>query len=366
MEQFSANNKLSKEDINFLYEKLWQDGLSEIMSEKKAKEIAMEFLIPDRIDSFAFASNYGTFLRKGFPSFELSLFPDQVKDFCTASINEASKPTNYIPSFPDWFITAYPDVFIWFSNEQHERVRNRENDEDIDDVIASLVCELFEINPEDEKLQTHDLYGSDNKWLPELLKNLVFSYKRKTGKKPETSIDETKNNSIKEIYENIDITVAMAESGTDNFTIIARKTTMYYLELTRNYKKRFKDEVYLLATAGVLDAQVYVFINKNIAISEIIELAEDAIANEDTPLTDFVVKLETKMFTIDTPELPPDVTEKSCQEAKPRIHKEIERIRKEYKRDSLIAKEVKAFMESANFKQVRSQVGVMEKKWWLL
>ncbi len=224
--------------------------------------------------------------------------------------------------------------------------------------MATLICDLFGINPEDKELERDDIYDSNEKWLPKWLKNLVSSYKRETGKKPETSVDETKNNVIKEIYENIDVVAAMAESGLDNFTIIARKTTMYYLELFKNYRQRFKSETYLLAASGVFDAQVYIFLNKNIEISEIVELAEKVVAGDNDPLTEFIVRLEAKMFTVDTPELSPEVVENTCQEEKARIHKEIQRVRKEYKHDPFIAKEVKAFMESPDFSEMCDQLGI--------
>ena len=50
------------------------------------------------------------------PSFEEAIFPNEVQEHSTSSITEASSPLNYIPSFPDWFIAAYPDVFLWFGD----------------------------------------------------------------------------------------------------------------------------------------------------------------------------------------------------------------------------------------------------------
>ena len=126
----------------------------------------------------------------------------------------------------------------------------------------------------------------------------------------------------------------------------------------KNYRQRFRNEACLLAAAGVFDAQVYIFMNKNIEISEIVELAEKVVADENDLLTEFIVRLEAKMFTVDTPELTQEIVENSCQEEKPRIHKEIQRVRKEYKREPFIAKEVQAFMESPNFSEMRDQLGI--------
>ena len=108
----------------------------------------------------------------------------------------------------------------------------------------------------------------------------------------------------------------------------------------------------------MFDAQVYIFMNKNIEISEIVELAEKIVADENDLLTEFIVRLEAKMFAVDTPELTQEMVENSCQEEKPRIHKEIQRVQKEYKRDPFIAKEVQAFMESPNFSEMRNQLGI--------
>ena len=60
----------AEDNVNFLYEKLWRDGLFDMVPE----DIATELLIPDRIDGFALAANYAKLLRKGMPSFEEAFF----------------------------------------------------------------------------------------------------------------------------------------------------------------------------------------------------------------------------------------------------------------------------------------------------
>jgi len=64
----------AEDNVNFLYEKLWRDGLFDMVPEATAKDIATELLIPDRIDGFALAANYAKLLRKGMPSFEEAFF----------------------------------------------------------------------------------------------------------------------------------------------------------------------------------------------------------------------------------------------------------------------------------------------------
>ncbi len=97
-------NSTEKDNVNVLYEKLWRDALCEIVPEAEAKEIAMELLIPDRIDILALGHNYAKFLRRGMPSVEEAFFPNEAQEHSTSSITEASEPFNYILSFPDWFI----------------------------------------------------------------------------------------------------------------------------------------------------------------------------------------------------------------------------------------------------------------------
>ena len=237
-------------------------------------------------------------------------------------------------------------------------MKDRKADEDWDEVMGTINCDLFGINVDDEALEEDDIFDSHENLLPKWLRNLVSSYKRETGKRPETSVDETKNNAISEVYDNMELTKGMNEAGLDNFTLIARKTTMYYLELFNSYRQRFKSETYLLAAAGVFDAQVYIFMNKDIEVSEIVELAEEVVATENEPLAEFVVRLEAKMFAIDTPELSQEMVANSCQEEEPRIHEEIQRVQKEYKRDPFIAKEVQAFMESPHFNEMRQQLDI--------
>ena len=64
-----------------------------------------------------------------------------------------------------------------------------------------------------------------------------------------------------------------------NFVRIAENTAKYYLELNGKYADRFEDESSMLATAGVLDAQNYIFTDKpQIDIETLIGLAKDSVS----------------------------------------------------------------------------------------
>ncbi|GAJ07431.1 unnamed protein product, partial [marine sediment metagenome] len=69
----------------------------------------------------------------------------------------------------------------------------------------------------------------------------------------------------------------------NNYALIAENTTKYYLELTRNYRNRFDDEVALLATAGILDAGIYVS-EGSIDIDTISHIARDVVSKEISDL----------------------------------------------------------------------------------
>ena len=45
-------------------------------------------------------------------------------------------------------------------------------------------------------------------------------------------------------------------------------------------------------------------------------------------------------------------------EKRPQIQKEVQKVQKEYRHDPFIAKEVRAFMESPNFSEMRDQLGI--------
>lgn len=195
-----------RDQDKLLYDKLWRDILCDseyrIAAKAVAKEIAIELLIPDRIDPFAFAANYETFLRKGLPSVRETWLGKE-KTATTPSIRDASNTLKYMRAFPDWFIVAYPDVYLWFDKMQDEQLRKCRTDEDRFDARRVLFSDLFGIPSEVEELEElgeDEICDSHEKWLPKWLMNLVSSYKRSTGKELETCVQETKNSAMVEIY----------------------------------------------------------------------------------------------------------------------------------------------------------------------
>ena len=133
-------------------------------------------------------------------SFEAVLFSNDIENFSTPSIEEASFPLNHIPAFPDWFVVAYPDVFLWFIHVQKQAVQTRSSNVTAEDATSGLLSDVFELE-DDEQLELAQIFDGDRRWLPRRLKTLISKYKQRTGKQPETSVYETRNKEVIEVYE---------------------------------------------------------------------------------------------------------------------------------------------------------------------
>jgi len=180
-----------------------------------------------------------------------------------------------------------------------------------------------------------------------------------------------------------------------NFARIAENTTKYYLELTEKYQNRFDDEVSLLATAGVLDAQNYIFVrNPQISVLEILDMAKQVVSGSDSigqqvrvtrelekykratsaeiisglvgsgtlsaPLVDFVISLEVKLFKVDSPRLAVADIAEACSDKSETIEKAVRRTREKYAGERMFSSSTAAFMESPQLVAVRKKLGIKE------
>ena len=173
-----------------------------------------------------------------------------------------------------------------------------------------------------------------------------------------------------------------------NYARIAENTAKYYLELKRNYSDRFSDEVSLLATAGVLDAQIYVFIEHSVETDAIVEMAREAVSpkelstyrrlrtqelmsqksiksitrffeDEDLisdPLFNFVFSLEVALFEVDTRFSVSDI-ESACFRKADVIASAIRATLEKYSSGCPSTLAVTTFMESSEFRHTRKQLG---------
>lgn len=186
-----------------------------------------------------------------------------------------------------------------------------------------------------------------------------------------------------------------------NFTRIAENTTKYHLELVRNYGDRFADEGTLLATAAILDAQTYIFIENSIEIDTIIEIAKQAVAKnaedptayqmiathekfkkiskqgkpslsaylqyseeddelEEDTLFNLIFGLEVEIFAVDSPRLNRHDIEYACYQSADSIIKAIRRVNKKYNSEAMFASVTKLFMQSPKFQTTRQTIGIIE------
>ncbi len=147
----------------------------------------------------------------------------------------------------------------------------------------------------------------------------------------------------------------------DNFIIITKMITNYYMELYTQYKNQFKDEISLLATVGVLDAQVYVFQEKSITIQEIINIAKISVT-KNNPVLDFVLNFGIILSKIDNPLFTIDDIKNAWDSEKNRLELIIDEIMIKYplgtKEVELVKYHSNLFMNSPQTKIIRQEIGI--------
>ena len=173
-----------------------------------------------------------------------------------------------------------------------------------------------------------------------------------------------------------------------NFVRIAENTTKYYLTLSNSYYDRFPDEVSLLATAGALDAQSYVFIEKpQISLKQIMDLAQQAASGKQKilidrllskiglrekqellaymqplwltkPLIYFIFTLEVEIFKADNQSLGESDITMACLRKLSSIEKAIEKTKEKYQSKDLFAKATANFMEAPDFRDIRGKLRI--------
>lgn len=205
--------------------KLWKDlfdsseaeGLS--IATKEDVEQIINMFIADKIDPQVFISNLKTLLRRGMPSFN---------DFW--GVKGGHKPTKSVSHFtsiinrpigvPLWFLAAYPDVMVWFHEQQEKYLKSYNFD---DNAMAVKTAKLFGIKIEDADIDENQIMNSNRQYRSKYYKNLVQSYKDAADKKLEVSVDE---NSENDIYLGAGFLDMIGTKN--NFTFIAENTTKYY------------------------------------------------------------------------------------------------------------------------------------------
>jgi len=187
-----------------------------------------------------------------------------------------------------------------------------------------------------------------------------------------------------------------------NFSLIAENTTKYYMELKSRYKERFTDDASLLAAAGILDAQNYIFPSPpQIDIIDVIELARKCTAKDEDYIPmrkliqysentqryrdrkssiadllsfeysegspectdevfDFVFGLELLLFKVDNQKFSPHAIEEACRSKYKTIEKAITQTMKKYEIGrGMLARATTTFMENVSQETLRNRLGIL-------
>jgi len=115
-----------------------------------------------------------------------------------------------------------------------------------------------------------------------------------------------------------------------------------------------------LAAAGILDAQVYIFMEQKINPVEILNIAKKSLEAGKESLIKFIIDLEVKLFEVDTPNMDIDDIKDACERQRQNIEKAIQKVKGEYASEPRFASDVTNFMQSHQFKPVRETIGIKE------
>jgi len=189
----------AKEDIGLRenYEmatmrRFWENALSEeclsilsIGSAKEAKEIIETFLMPDKINPLSFSYNCEALLRQGMPSLR-DIADSEKNPQPTPSVSRFIAVMDRPVGMPLWFIAAYPDILLWYDNQVGECMKAHRPDRDSLTVFSAKLLGLDLTDPNLEK-KLGDSTDKEGKLRPNILRNLVQSYKDKIGRELETA-----------------------------------------------------------------------------------------------------------------------------------------------------------------------------------
>ncbi|MDD5543823.1 MAG: hypothetical protein PHX83_11670 [Acidobacteriia bacterium] len=339
-------------NVFWVIPRVWKNILSiepfQMGSDEQMQDVIFRFLIPDRIDTQVFLSNIMA-ITDSFHDLSTELLSSfQLKDDSIEQIMHSVSRSarifaipNTPPNYPLWFVAAYPDVLMWLSRQMSSTPELKLN--------SLLSTSVGSSATRNSLVGTRDSYLEPSL---EFLRNLVEEFKRNTGANLEVSSDEIERlrKQTKEFSE--------MTGFEDNFTLISTSTTKYYLELKRNWNGCFGDEVSLLAAAGLMDAQYYVFAEKTIEIMEIVAIAKEAVSSGRIPLANFIVNLIAKESEVDFPELDRDRLHRVCLAARDLIDQVIHRESCEINLDVEVANEVRVFMQTPKLQSLRESLGI--------
>ena len=308
----------------------------------------ISILVDAQIDPKTFGGNLCELLSEGLPSFS-SIFDLEQRSLPTSpSVKKYTSVINRPVAVPLWFIAAFPDVLHWL-NESQAKIHRCASSED---TSVKEFDELLGLNMNQaDDVDISQYQNRKGQLRSQYYRNLVHNYLKRTGARLEVAVVP---GSETDMYTAMDMLHAVGEEST--FTLIATMTTKYYSELRNNYSASFPDETSLLAMAGILDANMSIFVTQQITIEQVIDLARRSGGNNR--YFDFLISLSTLLIWVDAQEMDPsDITAAGLEQAD-KIQESIRYALNTYKSEPMISQTARMVMRAPQFAYVRQAVGV--------
>lgn len=336
-----------------MIEQIWHDllapdDLEESFVARDEIDDVISLMTESRINPRKYGGNLRVLLTGGMPSTE-DLFGGVDPLPTTPSIGKFMSVANRPLYTPLWLLAGFPDVLAWF-NEKMDLVLGPSIDEE---EARRSYARLFGMGLDSPQSSNENEFKNvDGTLHVRYYRNLIANYVKETNKSLEVAVQE---GSAEDIYLGFDFLRMAGEQST--CTLIATMTTKYYLELKRSYGDSFPDESSLLAMAGILDAKAYIFSAKQFTPAQVIALARETEGMQDR-LVEFLIRFETLLLSIDTPEVSFEEVRGICQDEAEAIRGSIQRTTDSYRGEPKITDDVRAVMSSPQFAQLRLAAGV--------
>jgi tetratricopeptide (TPR) repeat protein len=252
--------------------------------------------------------------------------------------------------WPMWFVAGFPDVAEWF-HKHLDRVYSTSDSEDEAARKLGVVMGTQDL-PESAESQG-DIENPQGHLRMRYCRNLIENYKRETKKPLETAFGS--DFSPDNIYVGFEMLNALGEES--NATLIASMTTKYYIELEKGYASRFADKTTLIATAGIVDALMYLVVHETVLPEQIVQMAKESAGAQDH-FSCFVMQLVCLLLTVDCPECTPEEVKERCTADVDAINRSIRRTFLSYSGDPALSSRVRVFMTESRFSGLREAAGV--------
>ena len=255
--------------------------------------------------------------------------------------------------FSRWFLAGFPDVVSWFEDEQLALFNPSVDEEARTEATAKLLgIDVGASQNSDEP----DLRNDDGTLRCRYCRSIVANYITKTGKPLEAAVEEGSDD---DIYLGYRFLETLGEES--NFTLTASMTTKYYLELRKRYGRSFPDETALLSMSGILAANYYILVTRQISVAQVIAMSRETERERDR-IYEFLIRFEALYMSVDETVLSADEVYEICRGQGEAIRASIKRTIDSYGGEPMIVDSVRKVMSSLEFSALRQEVGVSASK----